>query len=338
MPASFPTSIFVPRATQNLPGVVYDSADQYNIFSEDYQIPNAEIVSIETILGLNPEGSAATVVARLNASDTLLATLFSASTINPGHEHSFLSASDGNPSHAIDVDANGNIGIGTTSQAAKLDIVDTILSGSGSLFGPILKLTQTWNTSGSPTSILLNVINTLSGGSAKLIDLQVGGASKFAITAAGGLSCAGGINTGSTIISGTSVVAGAVSNITFNGRNSMNSPVNGQQNFTNSAQTSGFGIDVTTDGVVAFRTRAQTADANATLGSGAFSGNIGIGLSLASITAKLDINSDTFRLRTSKTPATSSAAGDAGAHCWDSSFLYVCVATNTWKRIALLTF
>jgi len=35
------------------------------------------------------------------------------------------------------------------------------------------------------------------------------------------------------------------------------------------------------------------------------------------------------------TPATSSAAGIVGQISWDSSYLYVCVATNTWKRAAL---
>jgi hypothetical protein len=40
---------------------------------------------------------------------------------------------------------------------------------------------------------------------------------------------------------------------------------------------------------------------------------------------------------TSKTPATATAAGTAGDICWDSGFVYVCVATNTWKRSALAT-
>jgi hypothetical protein len=37
-------------------------------------------------------------------------------------------------------------------------------------------------------------------------------------------------------------------------------------------------------------------------------------------------------------PANSSAAGSAGQIQWDSSYLYVCVAANTWKRIALSSF
>lgn len=62
------------------------------------------------------------------------------------------------------------------------------------------------------------------------------------------------------------------------------------------------------------------------------SGNVGIGT--ASPTDLLDVNSDAMRLRSSKTPASSSAAGNAGEMCWDASYLYVCVATNTWRRVA----
>lgn len=34
-------------------------------------------------------------------------------------------------------------------------------------------------------------------------------------------------------------------------------------------------------------------------------------------------------------PASSGAAGTAGQMAYDSDYLYVCVAANTWRRIAL---
>jgi hypothetical protein len=46
---------------------------------------------------------------------------------------------------------------------------------------------------------------------------------------------------------------------------------------------------------------------------------------------------DKFRLPTAKTPASATAAGNAGDWCWDSSFIYVCTATNTWKRVGIST-
>jgi hypothetical protein len=65
------------------------------------------------------------------------------------------------------------------------------------------------------------------------------------------------------------------------------------------------------------------------------SGNVGIGTTSPS--EALDVNSDAIRIRTSQTPATAGAAGTAGMICWDSDYIYVCVATDTWKRAALST-
>jgi hypothetical protein len=39
----------------------------------------------------------------------------------------------------------------------------------------------------------------------------------------------------------------------------------------------------------------------------------------------------------SNVPASAGAAGTAGDVAWDSDFIYICVATNTWKRAALST-
>lgn len=46
---------------------------------------------------------------------------------------------------------------------------------------------------------------------------------------------------------------------------------------------------------------------------------------------------DKLILRTSQTPASSSATCTTGTIAWDASYTYVCVATNTWKRSALAT-
>jgi len=63
------------------------------------------------------------------------------------------------------------------------------------------------------------------------------------------------------------------------------------------------------------------------------SGNIG--LFTNSPTAKLDINANTIRLRTARTVTNSTDIGNQGDICWDSNYLYICVDTNTWKRVAL---
>ena len=49
----------------------------------------------------------------------------------------------------------------------------------------------------------------------------------------------------------------------------------------------------------------------------------------------LDIDGNTIRLRSSRTISSSTNTGSTGEVCWDSSYLYLCIATNTWRRISL---
>jgi hypothetical protein len=48
-------------------------------------------------------------------------------------------------------------------------------------------------------------------------------------------------------------------------------------------------------------------------------------------------SSNAFRITTAQTPASAGATGTAGTICWDTSYIYVCTATNTWKRVAIST-
>jgi surface protein len=59
-------------------------------------------------------------------------------------------------------------------------------------------------------------------------------------------------------------------------------------------------------------------------------GNLGLGT--ITPTKKLDINSDSVRLRTSKTPTSGNAPGNTGDICWDNKFMYVCTSTNKWQK------
>jgi len=63
----------------------------------------------------------------------------------------------------------------------------------------------------------------------------------------------------------------------------------------------------------------------------------GLGIRTAAPTGALDVNDDKIRVRTAKTPASAAATGNAGDICWDASYIYVCTATNTWKRVAIAT-
>ena len=44
-----------------------------------------------------------------------------------------------------------------------------------------------------------------------------------------------------------------------------------------------------------------------------------------------------FRIPTAETPASASATGTIGTITWDASYIYVCTAANTWKRVAIAT-
>jgi hypothetical protein len=67
------------------------------------------------------------------------------------------------------------------------------------------------------------------------------------------------------------------------------------------------------------------------------SGFVGIN-NTGTLTAYLDVNSDIIRLRTAKTPASASAAGNTGDIAWDANYFYVCIANATWRRTAHATF
>ena len=49
------------------------------------------------------------------------------------------------------------------------------------------------------------------------------------------------------------------------------------------------------------------------------------------------ITGNTLNIPVTRTPASASATGTAGDICWDASYIYVCVAANTWKRTAITT-
>lgn len=49
------------------------------------------------------------------------------------------------------------------------------------------------------------------------------------------------------------------------------------------------------------------------------------------------VSTGKFIVATTHTPATAGATGTAGTIAWDSSYVYICTATNTWKRVAIAT-
>lgn len=78
-------------------------------------------------------------------------------------------------------------------------------------------------------------------------------------------------------------------------------------------------IGIATDGVERVRVTAE--------------GRVGVGTNAPS--GLLDVNDNKLRVRTAQTPASATAAGNAGEICWDANFIYIAVGTNSWKRAAI---
>ena len=62
-----------------------------------------------------------------------------------------------------------------------------------------------------------------------------------------------------------------------------------------------------------------------------------VGIGTTNPICALDIVGRAVRIRNSNTPSSASDIGAQGEIRWDANYLYVCVAPNTWKRLALNT-
>ena len=103
----------------------------------------------------------------------------------------------------------------------------------------------------------------------------------------------------------------------------------------------GYNAGPTNDGLtnataVGYNAQVATSDSLVLGGTGDDAVKVGIGTT--SPTQALDVNGNTIRVRQDRTPASSSEACLKGEMAWDGSYLYICVATNTWKRTALSSF
>src|SRR3989337_4304559 len=248
--ANFPTSIYAPRTKANRSGVVYDPTKTTRLFAEDVSKLDAEVVSLETILGLSPQWASVSIAERIKG---------------------IRSLSDAN--EAVITIKGANVGIGTTAPLAKLQVNGASQATGGSY------LLATGNLLINSTDV--DTIN--KGGSIGFSGFTYDGITPYVYGRIAGRKA-------------DSTVGSAFGYLAFEADDG-------------SALIERMGID--------------------SLGN--------IGIATTSPTAKADINSDILRLRTAKTPASAGAAGNAGDICWDASYSYVCVATNTWVRSALAT-
>jgi hypothetical protein len=95
---------------------------------------------------------------------------------------------------------------------------------------------------------------------------------------------------------------------------------------------------LTTAGVIDYEFNAATRfNGNITLnGNLTQTGNITQTGNL-SVTGVITAVSDVFRVEFTRTPSSATDTGTQGWWAWDGLYIYVCTATNTWKRVAIST-
>jgi len=62
---------------------------------------------------------------------------------------------------------------------------------------------------------------------------------------------------------------------------------------------------------------------------------LGLGLGDTVTFLKLILTGNEINIATPQTPTGRSASGTQGDIAWDADYIYVCVATNSWKRTAI---
>jgi hypothetical protein len=252
------------------------------------------------------------------------------------------------------IDSSGNMGIGTSSPVHSLQVKSGAAAGTLSLSGGS-------EITGGPSSILMG--NNDSGGIAGPFvirsanrELLFGVGSSF--TANGGgtfteharLDSSGRVGIGTS--SPTALLEVGIGSPTVPAAKSVFNTGNTTDvgilvsNWTGSATTNGPRIAFGNsgrgtfnigggNGVNSFVIRdVQAASDRLTIDS---SGRLLVGTSADSGGALLQVNGDRIRIGTAKTPTSATDTGTAGEICWDASYVYVCTATNTWKRSAIST-
>jgi hypothetical protein len=98
---------------------------------------------------------------------------------------------------------NNSFSVGQTiTAAANTSALTASYSVTGTNTTPLLDLSGTWNTTGVARGILLNVTDTASASTSRLLDLQVGGTSRFTVLKSGQFSTPSDLYTNSAALTG----------------------------------------------------------------------------------------------------------------------------------------
>jgi hypothetical protein len=222
------------------------------------------------------------------------------------------------------------------------------------LIEPTGTTSTAWSTSGTGLGV-----NAASGFGGRLLDLQTNGTSRAVVTGAG-LVGIGTTSPGSTLdvvgdakVSATGAAVFQIAKTTTGGETRLTfdnttDSKRGQVRFNWTAQTHGafevwapsttsngqaIALQAGTDGTIFYGTTTSGTE-RARIDS---SGRLLVGTSTNTGGSLFQVNGDRIRIATAKTPASAAATGAQGEISWDADYIYVCTATDTWKRAALST-
>jgi hypothetical protein len=229
------------------------------------------------------------------------------------------------------LDSSGRLGLGTSSPSRRLHVS---VSGTGNV--------ATFESDGGPN---LAFVGTEASGRTYLIGEGLTAAGLFQIydnnasAARLTINSSGSVGIGTTspgellhVVNPTTTAefrisggttAAAYSQIGFYGSTTRNAEISANSAFLNLDHVNSGVVRVSTGG---FERARITSDGKLLVGTSSDSGG-----------ALLQVNGNRVRIATAKTPASASDTGTAGEICWDADYIYVCTATNTWKRSAIST-
>lgn len=99
------------------------------------------------------------------------------------------------------------------------------------------------------------------------------------------------------------------------------------------------GATISTGGLTVSNGNVSVAAGSLSVIGGAITGSGGLAITGGgSIAGGLTVSSGALVLTAGGAPATAASTGTAGQIAWNSGFIYICVAANTWKRVAVATF
>ena len=266
--------------------------------------------------------------------------IYTGGTVNTG---AFVIAPWNNATCGLRMDANGNVGIGTVSPTTRLDVaaVSTIASGTWAGGTDFVRLLAASGSAFSEQAIAFQEAGTNVG--AKIgVKNQGNGAYDIVFANRDNSSLTSAFAERARITAAGNVGIGTVphpsAKLHVQGGQIFHATTDFVVGSTGTVIGTGHGAATgNTYGFIAATNVGGTAWSNLVLQSGG--GNVGIGTTSPTISSGvgLHLGGSTLRIGTARTPASSTATGNQGEVCWDTSYLYVCIATNTWRRIALTT-